>query len=61
VPPEVIHLQPFSSTGSVWSEKLNLFTITDQYFAMPLYQIFNDEMVDYDKPELPRSDLEFLC
>ena len=28
---------------------------------MPLYQILNEEMVDYDKPELPRNDLEFLC
>lgn len=28
---------------------------------MPLYQIFNEEMIDFDKPELPRDDLEFLC
>ena len=40
---------------------MNQFTITDQYFSMPLYQIFNEEMIDFDKPELPRDDLEFLC
>ena len=28
---------------------------------MPLYQILNEEMIDYDKPELPRDDLNFLC
>ena len=28
---------------------------------MPLYQILNEEMIDFDKPELPKDDLEFLC
>ena len=40
---------------------MNQFTITDQYFAMPLYQLLNEEMIDFDKPELPRDDLDFLC
>ena len=60
VPLEVITLQVQSTNGSAWNDRLNQFTITDQYFAMPLYQLLNDEMIDFDKPELPRDDLEFL-
>lgn len=28
---------------------------------MPLYQVLNQEMIDYDKPEIPRDDIEYLC
>ena len=61
MPPEAIYLQVSSSSGSSWNDRLNQFTITDQYFAMPLYQLLNEEMIDFDKPELPRDDLDFLC
>ena len=35
--------------------------VTDSYFAMPLYQLFNEEMINFDSPDLPKDDLEFLC
>lgn len=61
VPAETIYLQLHGTTGHQWSDRLNLFTITDQYFAMPLYQVLNEEMINFDNLELPRDDLEFLC
>ena len=35
--------------------------ITESFFSMPLYQILNDEMINFDSHELPRDDLDFLC
>ena len=38
------------------------FSITDQYFALPLNKIFQDELVDYAKlTPATRGDLEFIC
>ena len=35
--------------------------ITETYFAMPLYQLLNEEMINFDSPDLPKDDLDFLC
>lgn len=63
VPIEAIYLVQHGSgpNAGAWGEKPSSWSITDQYFSMPLYQILNEEMIDYDKPELPRDDLNFLC
>ena len=28
---------------------------------MPLYHVLNDEMINFDSPDLPSNDLKFLC
>ena len=38
-----------------------MLPITENYFAMPLFQILNEEMINFDSPDLPKDDLEFLC
>jgi hypothetical protein len=38
-----------------------LIPVTEGYFAMPLYQVLNDEMINFDSPDLPSNDLKFLC
>lgn len=35
--------------------------ITETYFSMPLFHLFNQEMINFNSPELPVDDLEFLC
>ena len=47
VPKETLYLVPKKAgSGGPWGG--DSFSITDQYFAMPLYQIFNEEMIDYE-------------
>ena len=38
-----------------------MLPITDSYFSMPLFQILNEEMINFDSPDLPKDNLEFLC
>lgn len=38
-----------------------MLPVTESYFSMPLYQILNEEMINFDSPDLPKDDLEFLC
>ena len=35
--------------------------VTESYFSMPLYQILNDEMINFNSPDLPKDDIDFLC
>lgn len=55
VPIEFVELKNLKS-----DEDPNL-PITDSYFSLPLYQILNQEMINFDSPDLPKDDLEFLC
>ena len=38
-----------------------MLPITDSYFSMPLFQILNEEMINFDSPDLPKDNLDFLC
>jgi len=35
--------------------------VTDAYFSMPLYHLLNQEQINFNSPDLPHDDLEFLC
>ena len=38
-----------------------IMSVTEAYFSMPLYQLLNEEMINFDSQELPKDDLPFLC
>ena len=38
-----------------------MIPVTESYFAMPLYHVLNEEMINFDSPDLPNNDLPFLC
>lgn len=35
--------------------------VYETYFSIPLFQLLNDEMINFDSPDLPVDDLPFLC
>ena len=56
VPVETIFLEPQVGRGGDGN-----FSITDQYFAMPLNRIFAEDLIDLSMAELPRGDLGYIC
>lgn len=56
VPVETIYLESSVGRGG----EVN-FPITDQYFAMPLNRVFNEELIELSKIEMIRADLSYSC
>ena len=58
VPPEAIVLREHKNYD--W-DRQSVFPVTEQYFAAPLCELLNEEMIDFDDPHLPKDNLLFLC
>ena len=58
VPPETLVLKEHKNLDYTG---LSQFPVTEQYFAVPLYMVFSEEMIDLEDPYLPKNNLDWLC